>query len=319
MRTMLRSVGWCVILLLPTPGLLGSEPQPLKLTEGQVLRYRLEKNLTGTIKIFGETTKTDETWKLDLKAHVAGKDEMGRWKLDVTVDRLTASVPVIKGLTPVQTEYDDAANQPPPAHSLLPFLVMKQRPLQLFYEPAGVLAAVAGGKELAADIDPLLTKHFRQEPDYANARVFMPMLMADKVQKLVWDDLLIVDLPQDFELGNEWKEQKLAYVQSFYVWMNVTHLADEGLDGSLEIESTYKMPKSKPANVKFGNQDYDYTIKNGEGTGKFKLDPDGTVRQLDTTWHVYFDMTLNAGAQKIPFDEFYHRLRYKIERLDDGE
>jgi hypothetical protein len=306
------------MLLLANCG-IAAEPRQLDLQPGKTLRYRMEKTLTGSLKIFGDTTKTDETWIVDLVAKVTGKDEQGRWKLDVTVERVQASVPTFKGITVVQKDFDDRQSSAPPAHSLLPFLVMKTQPLQLHYESSGKLAAVTGGKEIAEQIDPLLTKHFRNEPDFPNAKVFFPMLMAENVQKLVWDDLLIVDLPEEIDAGTEWKEQKLTYVQSFYVWMNVTHLADVGLDGSLELESTYKMPKSKPANVKFGNQDYDYTVKNGEGTGTFKLDPDGTVRELDTTWHVYLDTTLNAGGQKIPFDEFYHRLKYKIRRVESAE
>jgi hypothetical protein len=192
---------------------------------------------------------------------------------------------------------------------------MKKHPLELLYEPGGKLAAVGGLKSLAGAVDELLTKDFRSLPDYVNTRVLFQQIHTEALQRTIWDDLLIVDLPAEFEAGVEWKEKKLAYIQPFYAWMDATHLAEEGAQG-LEIESTYKMPAGKPANIRFANQDYDYTVKSGEGTGKFELDPDGKVRTLETTWHAYFDVALNVGGQRIPFDEFYQRLKFKIERRE---
>jgi hypothetical protein len=296
-----------------------AEPTPLTFEPGKPLRYRIERVLTGTVKVLGETQKTDEKWIMDVEVTPSAPDDQGRIKLTIHATHVEGSTPVIEGLSSRQVEFDDTKWReaaPVPASLFLPCLAMKKHPLELFYEPGGKLAATGGLKPLATTVDAMLTKDFQSQPDFPNTRILFQLMFTDGLHKTIWDDLLIVDLPQQFEPGVEWKEKKLTYIQPFYAWLQGTHLAEEGAGGSLDIESTYKVPPGKPANIKFGNQDYDYTVKNGEGTGKFKLDADGKVRELDTTWHVYFDVTLNAGGTRIPFDEFYQRLKYKIQRKE---
>lgn len=300
--------------------LFAAEPRPLDLKPGEELSYRVEKILTGSVKVLGEGEKTDEKWIFDLAVTAGEKDEKGRIPLALKVTHVEGSVPVQTGLTQRQTEFDDTkwkAAAAPVAPSFLQYLVLKEKSLQLFYEPGGKLAQVRGSKEVGERIDAQMARYFQNQPDFPNTRVLYKLIYTDELQKVLWDDLLIVDLPADFSPGVEWKEKRLSFVQPFYVWMDATHLAEEQADGALELETRYNMPKSKPANIRFGNQDYDYAVKNGTGDGKFTLDPDGKVRKLETTWHVYLDVTLNAGGQRIPFDEFYHRVKFRIERKDD--
>ena len=296
-----------------------AEPKKLGFDPGMPLKYRIERVLTGTVKVLGETQTTDEKWVMDVDVTPGEPDAQGRIKLSVRATHVEGSAPVIVGLASKQVDFDDTKwreGSPVPASLFLPCLAMKKHPLELVYEPSGKLTATGDLKPLAAAVDAMLAKDFQSQPDFPNTRVMLQLIFTEGLHKTIWDDLLVVDLPPQFEPGIEWKEKKLSYIQPFYAWLDATHLAEESADGSLEIESTYKAPAGKPANIKFGNQDYDYTVKNGEGTGKFKLDRDGKVRELDTTWHVYFAVTLNAGGTKIPFDEFYQRLKYKIERKE---
>lgn len=317
---MFRVTCLCLSLMLVARAttVTAAEPRPLDLKPQQVLKYRIQRVLTGTVKVLGETQKTDETWIMDVEATAGEKDEQGRIKLSLKATHVEGSSPVIVGLESRQVDFNDATwkeGTPVPASLFLPCLAMKQHPLELVYEPSGKLVATGDLKPLAATVDAMLAKDFQSQPDFPNTRVMFQYIFTEALHKTIWDDLLIVDLPADFEPGIEWKERKLGYLQPFYSWMDATHLAEESAAG-LEIESTYKMPAGKPANIKFGNQDYDYRVKDGEGTGSFTLDADGKVRKLETTWHVYFDVSLNAGGQRIPFDEFYQRLKYKIERQD---
>ncbi len=317
-----QSTLWLAIvggLLLGPSTSQAAGPKPLDLQPGQQLNYRVEKIKAGAIKVLGTSVNTEEKWIADYALTVGDKDDKGRSKVTVKVTHIEGKVPVIKALASVPVAFDDTKWNPAtplPAGSFTEFIAMKKTPLELYFEPTGKLAAVGGLKPLAAEVDRLLVKDFQNELSFANERVMYQTLYTDNLQKLAWDDLFVIDLPADFEVGAEWKERRLSFLQPFYVWMDATHLAEEGADGTLDIETTYNMLKSQQGNIKFANQNYDYKVKNGTGEGKFKLDPDGKVRTLDTTWHVYFDATLNAGGQKIPFDEFYTRLKYKIERKD---
>ena len=316
---MIRMTIVCGMLLFGlAPMNIAAEPQRLALQPGQKLTYRIERELTATTKALGETNTTDVKIITDVVATASQPDERGRITLSLQATHVEGSAPAFEGLMQRQMEFNDAtspAGAAIPAWHFLPALAMKRHPLELVYEPSGALAGVRGLKAAAADVDAMLVKDFQRHIDFGPTRAIFPQIYTEGVQKAMWEDLLVVDLPNDLEPGVEWKERQLGYIQPFYVWMDTARVAQER-DGGWEIETSYQMPKGKTASVKFDIQTFEYSVKNGEGGGTLKLDADGKVRELKTIWHVYFDLTAIALGQRTPVDELYQRVKYSIVRQD---
>jgi hypothetical protein len=197
----------------------------------------------------------------------------------------------------------------------LQYEAMMKRPLSLLYQPGGKLGGVSGTAELAADINAALSRGFSKESDFPSAGPLYKSIYTENLQKIIWDKLLVFDLPQDFEVGLAWKQQRLVYVQPYYAWVNATYVAEDA-PGGYTIEATFELPASKEAAITLGPQKYTYAVKNGTGTGKYVIDSDGRVRSMETAMHAYFNSALIAGSQKIPFDQYYTNIKYKIERQD---
>ncbi|MFN0196597.1 MAG: hypothetical protein ACKVT0_07615 [Planctomycetaceae bacterium] len=289
----------------------------LQLKPGEEYTYHIEKTHAGAVKVLGTTGNSVEKWVTDVTAKVGEANADGRIPLALTVKSLTGASPVLDGLTMRNVDFDYSKwdkKKRLPYHSLLQYEAMMKRPLTLLYQPNGTLDGVAGTTELAADIDRALVGGFTEETDYPSSRPLYKSIYSEKLQKLIWDKLLVFDLPADFEVGLEWKQQRLIYVQPFYAWANGKFIAEDADDGGYSIEATFDFPANKESSVTFGPQRYAYSVKNGTGTGKYVIDSDGRVRSLETVMHVYFKNSLIAGDQTIPFDEYYSKIEYKIER-----
>ncbi|HUE69718.1 MAG TPA: hypothetical protein VMP01_02420 [Pirellulaceae bacterium] len=307
-----------VLLTVVSAPAAAAEPPKLNFAPGQTLKYRIERDLKATTKALGETNTTEATIVLDVAATANEPDADGRIKLSVKTTHVKGVAPAFEGLTQRQVKFDDrlaAAGAIPGSWHFLSAVAMKKHPLHLVYDPRGTIADVQGHEALAAEVDALLGKHFQKHIDFSPTRAIFKQIYSPAVQKALWNDLLIVDLPDNLEPQKEWKEQRLTYIQPFYVWIEATHLPEKTDDG-WKFETTCTMPKSKTASVKFEIQEFEYSVKNGEGEETVELDADGTVRRLESTWHVYFDLTAIALGQRTPVDELYQRVKYKIERLE---
>jgi hypothetical protein len=310
------AIGLLSGVFLPVLCASAAEPPRLHMVPGKPLKYRIERELTATTKVLGETNTTNYKVIWDVAGTAGDPDEMGRIPLSLKVTHVEGSAPAFESLSPRQVEFNDVQHPMGtaiPAWHFLPGLAMKKHPLTLVYEPRGTLADVKGHEALAAEFDAMLVRDFQRHVDFGPTRAVFRQIYTPSVQKALWEDLLIVDLPAEAAPGAEWKERRLAYLQPFYVWIDTTCVAEEA-EGGLHVETAYKMPKGKTASVKFEVQEFEYSVKNGEGSGSLLLDGDGQVGKLNTTWHVYFDLTAIPFGQRTPVDELYQRLKQTVTR-----
>jgi hypothetical protein len=286
---------------------------------GTVEKYRLVREHSGAVEVLGESANTDEKWTVDLQVTTGEADAEGKVPLSIQATGLTASVPVIRGLAAQQMDFDSSTwngRTAPVAHSMLQYLTLREKPLTLRYAADGALDGVEGFAEVAAGIDAGMVKFFSRELDFATSRSMYRQMYTENVQKALWNQVLVFDLPDDFEVGVPWTKQRLMFIQPYYVWVRGTYTAEDSPDGGYVITATYEVPAAKQAKFKADTQEYLYTVKNGTGTGTYEIDDDGRMRSMDMTLHVYLDTVLIAGGQRIPMDKSYHRLKLNVERQE---
>lgn len=300
----------CLITAAPAEAQLG-------FTAGEELSYRFVREHSGAVKVLGESASTDEIWSMDLKVQAGAADTEGRIPLEVTTGSLTANVPVLVGLSMKQSAFDSSrwdGKSPAPAHSILQYLALRKHPLTLTYAADGSLAGVQGLGPLGAEVDAGMARDFSRAHDFAASRALYRTIYTEGVQKALWNQILVFDLPEEFEVGVPWTTQRLMYIQPYYVWVRGTYTAEDAPDGGYRIEASFEVPASKQASAKFDAQQYLYTVKNGTGTGKYVIEADGRVRNMELALHTYLDVVLIASGQRIPMDQYYSRLKLKLDR-----
>ncbi len=307
-----------------------------ELSPGSSHRYRVTRTIDSTMKNLGTTTKTKEIYSREIRATVGEKNDDGLTPVTLNVTRVTGEAPAVNFDTlAVTTKKFDSktwdGRSAPPAHTFLPYIAQLKKPLTLWFKDGGQLDSVTGSKAVSAEVDGMLGRMFRTDPSFESTKAFYQRGYRDAVQQWIWKDRILFELPEDFELGAEWKQKDVRVFSMYYINVDGEFVSvDESADGT-ELEVTYDVPATGKASFEYGNQKYEYAAKNGTGEGKITVRPDGWLHSAETTTHAYFDvtlhsgpttvtvagMTISVGAQSIPFDDYYVRIGHKVERLSD--
>ncbi len=314
-RTVVALCFWLMSLSVST----ADDGVELSLKAGERRDYRIQFEDTTTSAGGGVNVKDTYPMTLDVSLVTEPPTDKELIPVVLTVKRYQAKLPQLDSdFVKRLYEFDSAKSQ---AGGRLPNIYFAYYaahlavPIKLMFNKSGELVEVLGTTELSAELERILNRDFSAEPSLPNSLQAGRIRCHKDTLKRLWENLLSLKFPEDFEPEKEWKTKVVFAIPGSYVcWLNGKHTTVEGENNGFTVTSEYEFPRSQPQIQKNASgSENEYFIKSGTGKGTMLRGADGWPTKHTRELHLYMSITLRFSGAEIP-SERYSKFVHTIER-----